>query len=76
MQISPDDNAVLQMLARIERARGKARRCLEVGSYTGSSALAVALAIADDGTIVAIDVDEEWAREGIKFFEEAGVRIS
>lgn len=70
MQISADEGAVLQMMARLIRAKS----CIEVGFFTGYSALAVALVLPADGKITAIDVQEEWAKVGEDFFEEAGVR--
>ena len=50
-----------------------ARRCIEVGTYTGYSALAVALALPADGSLVACDVNEEFTRVGQPFWREAGV---
>jgi caffeoyl-CoA O-methyltransferase len=50
-----------------------ARRCIEVGTYTGYSALAVALALPPDGELVACDVNAEWAAIGQRFWREAGV---
>jgi predicted O-methyltransferase YrrM len=50
-----------------------ARRCIEVGTYTGYSALAVALALPADGTIVTCDVSAEWAAIGQPFWRKAGV---
>ena len=70
MQISADEGAVLQMLVRMLSAK----RCLEVGFFTGYSALAVALAMPHDGQITAIDVNAEWASVGEKFFTEAKIR--
>ncbi|HUK05320.1 MAG TPA: class I SAM-dependent methyltransferase [Burkholderiales bacterium] len=56
MQIGPDQAAFMQVLVR---AIG-AKRCLEVGTFTGYSALAVALALPPGGRIVCCDVSEEW----------------
>jgi predicted O-methyltransferase YrrM len=70
MQISADEGAVLQMIVRMLGAK----RCLEVGFFTGYSALAVALALPQDGIITAIDINAEWAAVGEKFFTEANVR--
>jgi caffeoyl-CoA O-methyltransferase len=50
-----------------------ARRCLEVGVFTGYSSLAVALALPDDGRIVACDVSEEWTSVARRYWAEAGV---
>jgi len=69
MQTGPDQLQFLQLLVRISGAR----RCIEVGVYTGASALAVALAIPDDGTIVACDVSEEYTAVAREFWQRAGV---
>lgn len=69
MQTGPDQLQFLQLLAK---AIG-ARRCLEVGVFTGASALAVALALPADGKIVACDVSEEYTAVGKRFWERAGV---
>ena len=50
-----------------------ARNALEVGTFTGYSALAVALGLPDDGCLVACDVSEEWTAIGRRYWEEAGV---
>ncbi len=69
MQTGPDQLQFMQLLVR---AIG-ARRCIEVGVYTGASALAVALAIPADGTIVACDVNEEYTAIAKEFWQRAGV---
>ncbi len=46
---------------------------MEVGTFTGYSALAVALALPDDGRLVACDVSEEWTAIARRYWEEAGV---
>jgi caffeoyl-CoA O-methyltransferase len=50
-----------------------ARRCIELGTYTGYSALAVALALPPDGSLITCDVSEEWTSIGRRFWREAGV---
>lgn len=69
MQVSSDQG---QFMALIVRAIG-ARRCIEIGTYTGYSALAVALALPADGLLIACDVSEEWTRIGRDFWREIGV---
>jgi predicted O-methyltransferase YrrM len=69
MQISPEQG---QFMALLARATG-ARRCLEVGVFTGYSSLVTALALPDDGSIVACDVSEEWTAVARRYWREAGV---
>ncbi len=54
MQIAPEQGAVLALLVELIGAR----RCLEIGTYTGYSSTAVALALPDDGSLVCCDVSE------------------
>ena len=69
MQIGPDQAAMMQVLVR---AIG-AKRCLEIGTFTGYSALAVALALPPGGKIVCCDVSEEWTSIARKYWKAAGV---
>jgi caffeoyl-CoA O-methyltransferase len=69
MQIGADQG---QFMAILVRAMG-AKRCLEIGTFTGYSALAVALALPKDGRIVCCDVSEEWTAIGRPFWKKAGV---
>jgi len=69
MQIGAVQGALLQVLVR---ATG-ARRCLEIGTFTGYSALAVALALPRDGRIVCCDVSEEWTAIARRYWKRAGV---
>ena len=69
MQISPEQGQFMALLARLTDAR----RCLEVGVFTGYSSLEVALALPDDGRIVACDVSEEWTAIARRYWAEAGV---
>src|SRR4029078_11021447 len=50
-----------------------ARRAVEIGVFTGYSALAVALALPDDGRLLACDVSDEYTRVGRPFWQQAGV---
>jgi len=70
MQISPEQGQLMDLLVRLTGAR----RCLEIGVFTGYSTLAVALALPEDGQVTACDVNEEWTRTAVEFWEEAGVR--
>jgi predicted O-methyltransferase YrrM len=69
MQIGPDQAALMQVLVR---AIG-AKRCLEIGTFTGYSALAVALALPPGGRVVCCDLSEEWTSVARKFWKRAGV---
>jgi len=69
MQIAPEQGALMSMLVELTGAR----RCLEVGTFTGYSALAVALALPSDGHLLCCDVSEEWTSVGHRYWSEAGV---
>jgi O-methyltransferase len=69
MQIGPDQAALMQLLVRSIDAR----RCLEIGTFTGYSALAVALALPPGGRIVCCDVSKEWTDIARKHWARAGV---
>lgn len=69
MQIGPEQGQFMALLIRLLGAR----RCLEVGTFTGYSALVCALALPDDGRLTALDVSDEWTRIGRRYWAEAGV---
>lgn len=69
MQISPEQGAFMALLVRLIGAR----HTLEVGTFTGYSALVVAEALPPDGKVIACDVSEEWTAIGRPFWERAGV---
>ncbi|HEX6997950.1 MAG TPA: class I SAM-dependent methyltransferase [Gammaproteobacteria bacterium] len=69
MQIGPDQGQLMALLVKLMGAR----RCIEIGTYTGYSALAVALALPADGLLIACDVSREWTDVGRRFWREAGV---
>lgn len=69
MQIGPDQGAVMALLAQLIGAT----RYLEVGTFTGYSALAVALALPDDGRIVCCDVSREYTDRAREYWVQAGV---
>ena len=69
MQISPEQGQFMALLVELMGARN----ALEVGTFTGYSALAVALALPEDGRLVACDVSEQWTAIGRRYWEEAGV---
>ena len=69
MQISPEQGQFMALLVRMLNARFT----LEIGVFTGYSALAVALALPADGQVVACDVSEEWTSMAKRYWEKAGV---
>ncbi len=69
MQIGPDQAAFLALLVRSIDAR----RCIEVGTFTGYSALAVASALPADGRLVCCDISKEWTDVARRYWNEAGV---
>ena len=50
-----------------------AKNCIEVGVFTGSSALSIARGLGDDGKLIALDISEEFTNVAKKYWEEAGV---
>ena len=69
MQIAPEQGAFMTLLARAVGAR----RAVEVGTFTGLSALCLARGLPEDGRLVACDVSDEWASIGRPYWEAAGV---
>ena len=69
MQIAPEQGAFMTLLAR---AIG-AKRAVEVGTFTGTSALCIARGLPDDGQLLACDVSEEWTAIARRYWERAGV---
>ncbi len=69
MQISPDQGQFMAMLVKLMNAK-----CIvEVGTFTGYSALAMAQALPDDGRLIACDISREWTSTGEIYWEQAGV---
>jgi len=69
MQISPDQGQFMALLVRLIGAR----RCLEIGTFTGYSALAVALALPAEGRVVCCDVSEEYTAIARRAWASAGI---
>jgi predicted O-methyltransferase YrrM len=69
MQISPDQAQFMMLLVRLIGAK----RTIEIGVFTGYSALSVALALPDDGRVLACDISDEYTRVGRPFWSQAGV---
>jgi caffeoyl-CoA O-methyltransferase len=69
MQITPEQGQFMQLLVHLIGAK----RCLEIGTYTGYSALSVALALPADGKLICCDINEEWTTMARRYWAEAGV---
>jgi predicted O-methyltransferase YrrM len=69
MQIAPDQATFLRLLV----AATGARRAVEVGTFTGLSALAVARGLPADGRLLCLDVSEEWTKVARAAWKKAGV---
>ena len=74
MQIAPEQGLFMAMLAKLTGTK----RYLEIGTFTGYSALTIALALPDDGEVVALDCSEEYTGVARRYWQKAGVsdRIS
>jgi predicted O-methyltransferase YrrM len=69
MQVPPEEGQFLSLLVQ---AIG-AKRCLEIGTFTGYSALTVAMALPADGRLVCCDVSEAWTGMARRYWARAGV---
>jgi len=69
MQIAPEQGAFLSLLAKLTQAR----RYVEIGTFTGYSALSVALAMPEGGKVVALDVSKDYTDRARSYWKEAGV---
>ncbi len=69
MQVTPEQGASLAMLVKLSGAKS----CIEIGVFTGYSALTVALALPADGKIVALDISAEFTSFAKDYWKEAGV---
>lgn len=69
MQIAPEQGQLLALLVKLMGAK----RCIEVGVFTGYSSLAVASALPDDGELLACDVSEAWCAIARRYWAKAGV---
>jgi caffeoyl-CoA O-methyltransferase len=68
-QIAPEQGAFMQLLTR---ALG-ARRAIEIGTFTGFSALCIARGLPDDGSLLCLDRNEEWTTVAKRYWERAGL---
>jgi caffeoyl-CoA O-methyltransferase len=69
MQIAPEQGAFMTLFTQVAQAR----KAIEVGTFTGYSALCIARGLPDDGSLLCCDVSEEWTSIGIPYWEKAGV---
>ena len=70
MQIAPEQGAFMQLLVEVMGARN----AVEIGTFTGYSALCIARGLPEDGQLLCCDTSEEWTSVGVPFWERAGVR--
>jgi predicted O-methyltransferase YrrM len=69
MQVSPEQGQLMGLLVQLIGAK----KCLEVGVFTGYSSLVVALNLPDDGRLIACDVSDEFTSIARKYWQQAGV---
>ncbi len=69
MQIPPEQGRFLALLVQLSGAR----RALEIGVFTGYSSLAVAMALPEDGELVALDISDDYTQMARRYWAEAGV---
>lgn len=69
MQIAVEQGVFLTFLARLLNTR----RAVEVGTFTGYSAISIARGLAPDGRLLCCDVNEEWTAIARRYFARAGV---
>jgi len=69
MQIGPEQGTFMTLLARLVGAA----RAVEVGTFTGYSAICVARGLADDGRLLCCDVSEEWTSVAREYWKRAGL---
>ena len=69
MQISPEQGQFMALLANLVGAE----RTLDIGVYTGYSSLCIALALPEDGRVIACEINEEWAGIARRYWRKAGV---
>jgi caffeoyl-CoA O-methyltransferase len=69
MAISPEQGLFMTMFTRLVAARD----AVEIGTFTGSSSLAIARGLPDDGTLLCCDVSDEWTAVARRYWVQAGV---
>lgn len=70
MQIAPEQGQFMHLLARIAGVQ----KALEIGVYTGYSALCVARALPEDGQLIACDINAEWTAVARRYWQRANVQ--
>lgn len=68
MQVAPEQAQFMQCLLRLIGAKN----VLELGTFTGYSALAMSLALPEDGKLITCDINKEWTKKAPLFWHEAG----
>lgn len=68
MQVAPEQAQFMQFLLRVIGAKN----VLELGTFTGYSALAMALALPEDGQVITCDISENWTSYAHPFWKDAG----
>lgn len=68
MQISPEQGQFMRLLMELMGAK----RTLDIGTFTGYSALSVALGLPDDGKVIACDINGEWTKIARRFWDLSG----
>lgn len=69
MQVAPEQSLLMTLLARMVGAE----QAVEVGTFTGLSALSIALGMPETGRLLCCDVSEEWTSIARRYWKEAGV---
>ncbi len=69
MQISPDQGSLLNFLVKMVNAK----KIIEIGCFTGYSAICMAKALPEDGKLVTLDIDSETTKLAKKYFDKVGV---
>ncbi len=69
MQIAPDQGALLTLLARLMNVK----LAVEVGTFTGYSAISIARGLAPSGKLITCEINQEWAAIAKRYFERAGL---
>jgi caffeoyl-CoA O-methyltransferase len=69
MQIGPEQGAFMTMLTRLVGAR----RAIEIGTFTGYSAICIARGLADGGQLTCCDVSDEWTSMARRYWQRAGL---